>query len=176
MAAKSNSFTNAKSGTAGSRIRSLFVPGFAIGFLLTGAIICGGIGMLLGLDEISLADIRNSDEGWSPPIVTPTPEPIVLEDAFSPAEPVEGIFSIGDRVFNVTNSRVNIRSSPGHLGKPGEDIYAQAQPGDQMLILGGPDSADSLVWWQIRHVASDGRTSEGWIAEATSNGVTILGK
>lgn len=158
------------------RIRTLFVPGFVIGFLLTGAIVCGGIGMLLGLDELSLADIRNSDDGWSPPEVTPTPETALVEDPFAPAAPLEGIFSQGDIVFNVTNSRVNIRSSPGHLGKPGEDIYAQAQPGDKMEILGGPSNTDNLTWWLIRYTASDSNITEGWIAEATSSGVTILGK
>jgi len=176
MAAKLNRSSTSKSSPSSKRIRTLFVPGFVIGFLLTGAIVCGSIGMLLGLDEISLADIRNNDEGWSPPEVTPTPEQVALEDSFAPAEPLDGTFTVGERVFNVTNSRVNIRSSPGHLGKSGEDIYAQAQPGDQMQILGGPDSADSLIWWLIRHVATDGTTSEGWIAEATSNGVTILGR
>lgn len=173
--AKSNKRTRLKTGTNNSRIKTLFLPGFIIGFILTGALVCGGLGMILGLDEISLADIRNNEEGWSPPEITPTPESVLLEDAFAPAESPAGTFSTGELAFNVTDSRVNIRSSPGHLGKPGEDIYALAQPGDPMEILGGPEYADSLAWWLIRYTASDGTITDGWVAEATSNGVTILG-
>jgi len=173
---KLNKRTRLKTGTNSSRIKTLFLPGFIIGFILTGALICGGLGMVLGLDEISLADIRNNEEGWSPPEVEPTPESVALEDSFAPVEPLGGIFSVGEFAFNVTDSRVNIRSSPGHLGKPGEDIYALAQPGDSMEILGGPEYADSITWWLIRYTASDGTITDGWIAEATSNGVTILGK
>lgn len=132
--------------------------------------------MLLGLDELSLADIRNSGQGWTPPEATATPEPVAEAEDSPISEQATGTFSSGERVFNVTNSRVNIRSSPGHLGKPGEDIYAQAQPGDQMEIVGGPDFADNLIWWMIQYTGSDGNVTIGWVAEATSTGVTILGK
>lgn len=147
-----------------------------IGFLLTGAIVCGGLGMLLGLDELSLADIRNSGQGWTPPEATATPEAVAVAEDDPIVEPAAVTFAAGEQVFNITNSRVNIRSTPGHLGKPSEDIYAQAQPGDRMEIAGGPDYADNLTWWLIRYTAGDGSVTTGWVAEATSTGVTILGK
>lgn len=158
------------------QVRSFFVPGFVIGFLLTGSIVCGGLGMLLGLDELSLADIRNSGQGWIPPEATPTPEAVAQTEDAPIVDALASTFAAGEQVFNITTSRVNIRSSPGHLGKPGEDIYAQAQPGDRMEIVEGPAYADNLIWWLIRYTGGDGNVTTGWVAEATSTGVTILGK
>jgi hypothetical protein len=156
--------------------RSRFWPGFAIGLLLMAMLTCGGTATVLGLDRISLADIQGSDPLWTPPAVTPTPQPAANVSEETAGESVtEGSFQPGAVVRNVTNSRVNIRATPGHLGKPAEDVLAQAQPGESMEIIGGPEQADNLTWWRIRHAAADGRTVEGWMAEATSSGVVILG-
>lgn len=84
--------------------------------------------------------------------------------------------ALGVQARNITNSRVNIRQTPGHLGKSDSDILAQMQPGDTVTIIGGPTVADNLVWWQIQYTSSDGRSLEGWAAEATGSGVQILGQ
>lgn len=156
--------------------RSRFWPGFAIGLLLMAMLTCGGTATIFGLDRISLADIQGSDPLWTPPAITPTPQPAAnAPDSADGAAVTDGSFQIGDVVRNVTSSRVNIRATPGHLGKPAEDILAQSQPGESVEIIGGPQEADNLTWWRIRYVASDGRQVEGWMAEATSSGVVILG-
>ena len=150
------------------KARSLFWPGFTFGLALTALLSCGGLAMALGLNDISLADIQGGGPAWTPPAITATAETEVVQSAA--AASIAGTFQPGQLVRNITNSRVNIRRTPGHLGKPGDDIVAQAQPGESLEILSGPTEADSLLWWQIRYGNVD-----GWVAEATSSGVTILG-
>ena len=84
------------------------------------------------------------------------------------------LFQAGDSAYNAANSRVNIRRTPGFLGKPGADVLAQLQPSDTITILDGFSTADNLNWRLVRFVAPDGTTVEGWVAEATASGVVIL--
>ena len=146
-----------------------------MGFLLLAAVSCGGLALTLGLNEISLADLQNRGPAWTPPEVTPTPVQSTVAASAADAESTTGgLFSRGALVQNATPSRVNIRSSVGYLGKPRSDILAQALPGESMEILDGPTEADSLIWWFVRYRSSDGVEVEGWVAEATASGVTIL--
>ena len=154
--------------------KSLFWPGFALGFLLLASIVCGGSAAALGLTRISLDDIRNNGAAvWTPPLVT-----VVAPAASAPlVAPVAGVsdrFAAGAPVRNVTNSRVNIRTTPGYLGKPASDIVGQVDPGAQMTVVGDSQSADNLVWWRIRYQDPAGAAIEGWVAEATASGVQIL--
>jgi len=130
--------------------------------------------MSTGLNRLDLASLQGGEAAWSPPDVTPTP---TADPALSGAAagPSGGIFVIGQAVRNITNSRVNIRQSPGHLGKGDSDILAQMQPGESVTIIGGPTPMDNLVWWQIQY-NSNGGTIAGWTAEATGSGVQILGQ
>jgi hypothetical protein len=70
---------------------------------------------------------------------------------------------------NITGTRVNVRRTPGHLGKPDDDVLLQVQPGEVLTILGDVASANGLTW---HRVAVNG--SEGWVAESTASGVQIL--
>ena len=87
-----------------------------------------------------------------------------------------GTFLIGDSVRNITSSRVNIRQEPGYLSKSADDIIGQVFPGEAVVILEGPATADNLSWWRIRYTNSGGMAIDGWMAEATASGVQILGK
>lgn len=156
-----------------SRLRSFFWPGFAAGFLLLGAVSCGGFVFATGLNRIGLNEIQGAAAGWTPPAVTPTSTPSA---AALPGPPADGAFAPGDNVRNMTNSRVNIRQTPGHQNKPPTDILAQVEPGAALQIVAGPAPVDNLTWWLIRTQSGDGRTVEGWMAEATQSGVTILGR
>ncbi|GIV76362.1 SH3 domain-containing protein [Litorilinea aerophila] len=158
---------------APKRRRSWFWPGFLAGFLLLSLLSCGGLAMAMGIDTLDLAELQAGQAAWTPPAVTPTPVPAVQADS-TPGMATGGTFQIGDRVRNVTTSRVNIRQVPGYLGKPEGDILAQAMPGDEVEILGGRAVADGLVWWRVRYVTGDGRVIDGWMAEATASGVQIL--
>jgi hypothetical protein len=138
---------------------------------------CGGLVMATGLNGLDLADIQGSGIVWTPPAVTPTPSP--------PLNPPQsggnigggtGGFQLGETARNITGSRVNIRQTPGHLGKPDSDIVGQLQPDDTMQIVAGPAPADNLTWWLIQYQPGDGRIVEGWVAEGTGSGVQILGR
>jgi hypothetical protein len=113
-------------------LRSWFWPGFAAGFLLLSVLSCGGLAMATGLNRIDLEDIQGSGAVWTPPEVTPT---ATLDPNAAQAAPAPGggLFQPGETVRNVTNSRVNLRQSPGHLGKTQADILGQLQS-----LLGQP--------------------------------------
>jgi hypothetical protein len=157
--------------------RSRFWPGFAMGFLLLSAISCGALTAALGLNRLTLDDIRGAaGAAWTPMPITPTAV-VVETDAQAPAgDPaaVSSRFTADQTARNMTNSRVNIRMTPGYLGKAASDVIGQLEAGQTLTILGEPTAADELTWWRVQAV-SNGQTVVGWVAEATASGVQILG-
>lgn len=157
--------------------RSLFWPGFAAGFLLLSALSCGVLAAALGLNQLTLDNIRGGEAAWTPMPVTPTAA--IVETAPETGEgmqPVAGStrFVVGQTVRNVTNSRVNIRLTPGYLGKGASDVIGQLQAGQTLEIVGDPTAADDLMWWRVQ-AAGGNQTVVGWVAESTASGVQILG-
>jgi hypothetical protein len=156
------------------RRRSLFLPGFALGFLLLATLSCGGALYAAGIDTSRLAELRDG-AAWTPP---PTPVQLVPQQTDIVTDQTlddAGVFRPGEQPRNVTASLVNVRTSPGYLGKPPADVIAQLTPGQQVEILEGPQSADGLTWWRVRPLPPTD-PAEGWIAEATASGVQILGE
>ncbi|MCX6048339.1 MAG: SH3 domain-containing protein [Chloroflexi bacterium] len=155
------------------RNRTLFWPGFAAGFLLLSLLSCGGLAMTMGLDRINLTSLQEGDPAWTPQPATPTVEGAQAAEPDSNATPdqASGAFRIGETVRNITNSPVNIRQSPGYLGKLPSDVINVIRPGDTIEIIAGPSPGDKLTWWRIRY-----NGTEGWVAEATASNVQILGK
>lgn len=153
--------------------RSLFWPGFALGFLLLTMLSCGAMFMLSGLRSLSLADLQPGAPAWTPAPVTPAPE--TDAPAAQPPQSADALFAPGTTARNIATSRVNIRRSPGYLGKDENDVIAQMQPGDAVQILFGPENVDNLAWWRVLYTPTAGPAVEGWVAEATASGVTILG-
>lgn len=158
-----------------SNRRARFWIGFAAGFALLTIASCSGVGIALGLNELSLAELQGNGVVWTPPPYTPAATPLPVADA---AAVVGGStrFAAGERARNLTNSRVNLRSTPGYLSKAASDVIGALQPGDRVTILGENQVADNLVWWRVRAALADGRTVDGWVAEATASGVQILGE
>lgn len=151
--------------------RNLYLPGFVIGFTLFALVSCGGAALMMGVNPVELANLGNSGPVWTPPpLPTATSTPTVDEAASTPTPVLVSTFQVGQPVRNITNSKVNVRREPGYLGKPGDDVILQIQPGDTVTILEGPTAADGLVWWRI-----DVNGVAGWVAEATASGVQILG-
>ena len=151
------------------KLRNFFWPGFVIGFALLSLAGCGGLAMALGLTDLSLAEFQGVGAAWTPPTITAS-EPVTAVSA-SAEVVTDGAFQPGDIVRNVTASRVNVRMTPGHLGKPVGDIIAQLDPGATLEILGERASQDNLFWWRVNVNGVD-----GWVAEATASGVQILAK
>lgn len=153
------------------KVQSYFWPGFVIGFALLSLAGCGGLAAALGLTDLSLAEFQGVGAAWTPPTV-PTPASVDEVAAASAAEVVsDGAFQAGETVRNVTATRVNVRMTPGHLGKPVGDIITQIEPGATLEILGERTSQDNLYWWRVQV-----NGLEGWVAEATASGVQILAK
>ncbi|MEM7531682.1 MAG: hypothetical protein AAF639_05885 [Chloroflexota bacterium] len=165
------------------RRRSFFWPGFVLGFLLIGLASCGAMGLMLGLSPSELAELQNEGAQWVPPTATPI-QTVALQPRNARAGDVNAAigtaadakYQFGQQLRNLTPSRVNIRQTPGHLGKPNGDIVAQVQPGGNIQILAGPESANELIWWRIEYTMGSGAVVQGWVAEATSSGVQILGQ
>ena len=154
--------------------RSLFWLAFAISFVLLAAASCGGVAMLSGLGDITLADLQSTGPVWTPP---PTPTSLPA-DATPLAAAVDANaqpdrLQPGGLARNVAAGRVNIRRSPGYLGKGDYDIVAQMEQGTIVTILEWPQAVDQLTWWYIHHDTITGPV-EGWVAESTASGVVIL--
>jgi hypothetical protein len=164
------------------RPASLFWPGFLAGFLLLSSLTCGALFMATGITRFNLAELQVG-AAWTPPPAPPTTAAVAASPAGS-AEDGDATagdgYPPGEQLRNITSSLVNIRATPGYLGKPGGDVIAQVPPGAVVEIVGAPGGhpavADGLVWWRIRYTAPDGGQVEGWIAEATASGVQILGR
>lgn len=158
------------------RLRSLFWPGFIVGFLLLSIASCGGMVLATGINRIDLTDLQGDGQVWTPPPVTATPEVTPVNAEAPIVGEAGGAFSVGQQLANITASQVNIRAAPGYLSKPSGDIIGQVPPGGMVEIIGGRSFADGLTWWFIRYTAPDGVSIDGWIAEATASGVQILGQ
>lgn len=65
----------------------------------------------------------------------------------------------------------NLRATPGWRNKPQDDVVAELAAGQRVQIIGGPQQADGLAWWQVRDPQG---ALEGWIAEVTAGGYRAL--
>ncbi len=157
--------------TTARRPRNLYWLGFMIGFAFFALASCGGAALMMGVNASTLANLGKSGPVWTPPpLPTETATPTVDQAASVPTPVLAATFRIGQPVRNITNSKVNVRRTPGYLGKADGDVIRQIQPGDTVIILEGPAAADGLAWWRI-----DVNGVAGWVAEATASGVQILG-
>ncbi len=163
--------------TRAASARARYWLGFALAFTLLTVASCGALFVASGLDEVSLAELQGSGPAWTPPPVTPMPadSSVAVEASDAATEP-DGRFQAGQQARNVTNSRVNVRAAAGYLAKAADDVRGQVPPGASVEIVGPSATADGLTWWLVRGQSEAGAALEGWVAEATASGVTILGQ
>ncbi len=82
-------------------------------------------------------------------------------------------FSPDQKVYAQTH--INLRSSPGYLGKTAADLLLRVKPGTVLRIIQGPESRDNLLWWQVSAPKNDGEEEvEGWVAAATARGRRLI--
>ncbi|HRJ43003.1 MAG TPA: peptidoglycan DD-metalloendopeptidase family protein, partial [Caldilineaceae bacterium] len=107
-----------------------------------------------------------SGEGPAQPVKPPpvAPPPVLPQ----------GKFKTGETVFAQTF--VNLRRSPGYIGKTAEDIAGEVAYGKTGRVQAGPQNADDLTWWQLAHTTSDNRALVGWAAESGPDKRELLGK
>ncbi len=79
------------------------------------------------------------------PTATATPTPIAI--------------SMGAQVIVISQGGINVRSAPG----TGSSVNFTANNNETFTVLGGPEAADGLGWWQIGDPFNNARI--GWVAE-----------
>ncbi|NKQ34661.1 MAG: SH3 domain-containing protein [Chloroflexi bacterium] len=94
----------------------------------------------------------------TPNIATPTPIPTFTpvptpDTAVAPPEVTVGYYAI---VANTDGIGVSVRGGPS----TSNTLITVADEGAIVLILDGPESANTFLWWQVR--LEDG--TEGWVA------------
>lgn len=72
-----------------------------------------------------------------------------------------------------TTDWVNVRNTPGYIGKVADDVIGQVMPGTVVVIVDGPISVDGGLWCQIQRVGNPSVAITGWVA-ASINGEVLL--
>ncbi|MFN2202508.1 MAG: peptidoglycan DD-metalloendopeptidase family protein [Caldilineaceae bacterium] len=96
-------------------------------------------------------------------------EAIVVNPA--PVKQPQTDFAQGQTVFSL--DWVNVRRSPGHAGKLGDDILGMLAPGAPAEVTGASFAKDGLTWWPLHGALSSGEMVDGWAAAAVGD-VTLL--
>lgn len=95
----------------------------------------------------------------------------------TPDRPVETIHPVptawqeGQTVF--AQDWVNVRKSPGHVGKLGDDVLGMLAPGAPATVRGAAITQDGLGWWPLYATLANGATVDGWAAAANANLVLL---
>lgn len=95
---------------------------------------------------------------------TPSVPQFALEGPLLPTaaiSPTPDSIAVGKtvQVINVGESELNVRGGAGI----GNNVLFTAPLGTRFEVIGGPQSADGLTWWQVRGVTNPAQT--GWAAE-----------
>jgi hypothetical protein len=118
--------------------------------------------------EITLLEVVED----SPTPVRPAPGGGPDPDGGSQGPGQEGQFQIGELV--VANGSVNVRRSPGFVGKPADDLLGAYGPNATLNIINGPREVDGLVWWHVGGITMTGVEAVGWVAEKTGDGTVLV--
>jgi hypothetical protein len=113
---------------------------------------------LVGVFRERAAILQNEDQD-DPPVIPP-----------EPARPVPATlptFTLNQQIF--TAADVNVRSAPGLAGQ----VLGTLAPNSPLTVIGPAQAADSLTWWPVRASLPDGRTVDGWCAQANSSVVLL---
>lgn len=95
------------------------------------------------------------EDDWQPPLDEEDDDPITK----------------GATVY--TQTWLNIRKSPGHIGQLGDDILGMLPPGAAVTLKGDSVQKDELVWWLGASQFADGSLVQGWVAEAVADTVLL---
>jgi LysM repeat protein len=72
----------------------------------------------------------------------------------------------------VVATRLNVRQSPGYLGKAAGDVVAELPHGTVVTIAQGPTLRDRSAWWALTTAG----VIRGWAAEWSSSGARLLAR
>lgn len=101
--------------------------------------------------------------------------PLLAGEGITEPSPIgaTGKFAAGQRLF--ANSFVNLRRTPGYVGKTSDDILVEIPYGQPVTVLdSSTEQIDELVWWRVEYANQQGQRFSGWTAESASNGTELL--
>lgn len=98
---------------------------------------------------------------------TQAPASSVPKPPSPPTSPPVPRFKMGDNVY--TRGYVNLRRTPGYVGKAASDVMGTMEPGSLFEIVVGPHIKDGLVWWQ-----GTSTYGNGFIAESDPQGSVLV--
>ena len=73
-----------------------------------------------------------------------------------------------------TTTYVNLRRTPGYVGKGSDDLLGQIPYGAQVQVSGEAVAMDELSWRPVVAPLLDNTVATGWAAEVDPNGVPLL--
>ncbi len=74
-----------------------------------------------------------------------------------------------------TTTIVNLRQTPGHVGKSASDILIQVPADTRLTIVNAvQQQVDNLTWWQVRFTSADQSAITGWVARTSPAGAELL--
>ena len=94
---------------------------------------------------------------------TPTPEPTPTSEQPTPTPtPTQApnVLQVGAEATVNAEAGLRVRSGPGTNFDP----VIMLPAGTVVLVIDGPQRADTYTWWQIRFQSPEGQEMEGWVA------------
>ncbi len=93
--------------------------------------------------------------------LTPTPLPTSAPDLPTPTPiPAPSVLQVGGEATVNAEAGLRVRSGPG----TNFDSVTMLPPGTIVMIVDGPQRADTYTWWMIRFQIEGGTEQEGWVA------------
>jgi hypothetical protein len=83
-----------------------------------------------------------------------------------------GKFQRGSRLF--TTTFVNLRHTPGYVGKTADDIAVEIPYGQPLTVEDGAQRVDDLTWWRVSYTSPEQQKFGGWAAESSPSGQELL--
>ena len=95
------------------------------------------------------------------PDATPTPEPTATAIPPTPTpSPAPNVLQVGVEATVNAEAGLRVRGGPG----TSFESVTMLPLGTIVLVVDGPQRADTYTWWQIRFTGEDGQQQDGWVA------------
>ncbi len=115
-------------------------------------------------------------QGWTAES-SPSGQELLVRTQPPPAPPITTppfkTYSVGDAVCNISLAEVNLRKTPGFVGKPADDVVALLPSKALLRLAEGPRDVDGLFWWRVEGTIN-GQGMNGWMAEVSTRGIRLL--
>ncbi|MEX0781819.1 MAG: RING finger protein [Dehalococcoidia bacterium] len=150
-------------------LRYWYIPA---ALLVAGAVALGVIwiaGLFGGDDDPDAAGSGNPDTTSTPAGAESSTPGTTTAEATSSAPPTGGKFQVNDQVA-ITGVGAGADGEPACLNiriEPGLDqtIIDCLREGTQLTVLGGPQEAGGLTWWQVQLASGDGWAAEDYLVQ-----------